>query len=840
MTFLNPILVSVGIASIAIPIVIHILMRRRRRPVAWGAMKFLMEAYRQQRRRTRLEQLLLLASRCLLIALFALALGKPVLGALAGSGSGGPRTLYLVIDDSLSSRARTTTDTSTGTSDTTGLDRSRTRALEALATLSQSRGDRVAIITTGSPARALILPPTGDLSAATETLRQIQPTDARADWSGALTLVREDQSQDRARQESSRGAVLLVLSEFRGAIDPARALPTLAQPATATAAPSLTLLASTPSNTSLPNTAIRSLDPTRSLLVGSAAGSEVEARVTLLRSTAPGTLLPAESVRVRLRAIGGDSEIGAGESSVAFAEGQTTASTILRATIRTLPARGSRVVLEARLDPASGGVISRDDAFVTPLESRDRLEVALIAPGPLSTSGTAADFTPADWAALALSPGSAIASRRRDEGEIRVTLVEPRAVGGEGGSLSEFDAAWIVAPDQLSAAGWRAVANVASRGGLILVSPPATAQTHAWPDAMNEALGLSWTIARTATEFTPRASLSQERGGWSGPDLLEVVAAELPELVRPIRITRALNVTGPADAASRADAFDTLLTIEPDATSASKSTLPLLVAARAGANTGPDTDPDTDPNTDPAANLATSASGTNASSGTSGAGGLVALLTVAPDLTWTDLPAKPLMVPLVQELVRQGIGRSMTSRVTPAGQAPLLPPGTRDLAPVRIALLDEATNSSATRNESGEATDSAASLPVTAGVLDQPIRRAGLFLARDTSGATLAPISFVADSQASTTAAMSKQDTERWLGSTGLEPRFVNDDDTNSTNGAAGTLAESIAASASSAASDSSGSSPMSTFLLMLAGLIAIAELGMARYFSHAQREDRK
>jgi hypothetical protein len=31
----------------------------------------------------------------------------------------------------------------------------------------------------------------------------------------------------------------------------------------------------------------------------------------------------------------------------------------------------------------------------------------------------------------------------------------------------------------------------------------------------------------------------------------------------------------------------------------------------------------------------------------------------------------------------------------------------------------------------------------------------------------------------------------------------------------------------------------MSTFLLMLAGLIAIAELGMARYFSHAQREDR-
>lgn len=806
MIFINPILVSVGIACVAIPIVIHILMRRRRRPVAWGAMKFLMEAYRQQRRRTRLEQLLLLASRCLLVALIALALGKPVLGALAGSGSSGPRTLYLVIDDSLSSRAR-----SAGGS---GLDRSRTRALEVLATLSQARGDRAAIITVGSPARALILPPTGDLSAATETLRQIAPTDARADWSGAIAMIREDQArQDQSRLGEGRGGVVLVLSEYRGGIDPSRSLPTLAEPAAATTAAALTLIASAPNQSALPNIAIKSLEPTRSLLIGSAAGSEVEARVSLLRSTEPGTTLPAESVRVRLRVIGGETEIGAGEAFAAFADGQSSASTVVRALVRIAPARGSHVMLEARLDPASGGAIARDDAFITPLEARDRLEVALIAPGPLSTGGTAADFTPADWAALALSPGSAIASRRRDEGEIRVALVEPRSVGGEGGALSEFDAAWVVAPDQLSVSGWRAVAGVASRGGLVLVSPPATAQIHAWPDAMNEALGLSWTIARTATEFTPRASVSQERGGWSGPDLLEVVAAELPELTRPIRITRALNITNAASATTATDLFDTLLTIEPDAASASKVEQPLLVVARGGS-----------------ARDDTSASDAAADNAASGAG-LVALLTVAPDLAWTDLPAKPLMVPLVQELVRQGIGRSMASRVTAAGQAPLLPPGTRSLAPLRIELLSDAHNGSATNNEASEGAEaeSGASFPVSGGVLDQPVRRSGLFLARDASGVTLAPISFVADSQASATAAMTLQDAARWLGSTGLEPRWIDGD----------MPAESIAASAGTSTSDSSGSSPLSTLLLMLAGVIAIAELGMARFFSHAQREDR-
>ena len=43
MSFLHPILAGAGLAAVAIPILIHLLMRRRRRPIDFGAMRFLLE-----------------------------------------------------------------------------------------------------------------------------------------------------------------------------------------------------------------------------------------------------------------------------------------------------------------------------------------------------------------------------------------------------------------------------------------------------------------------------------------------------------------------------------------------------------------------------------------------------------------------------------------------------------------------------------------------------------------------------------------------------------------------------------------------------------------------------
>ena len=103
MTFVTAGLAIAGIVGIAIPILIHLLWRQRRKPVRWGAMRFLLEAYRRHRRRLQLEQLLLLAVRCLIVALLGLALARPILEATGVIDLGGAREVYLVLDDGLAS-----------------------------------------------------------------------------------------------------------------------------------------------------------------------------------------------------------------------------------------------------------------------------------------------------------------------------------------------------------------------------------------------------------------------------------------------------------------------------------------------------------------------------------------------------------------------------------------------------------------------------------------------------------------------------------------------------------------------------------------------------------------
>ncbi len=69
-------LAAAGAAAVGIPIAIHLLTRFRRRREPWAAMRFLIEAFRRQRQRIRLEQLLLLLVRCLVLLLLQPPFGE--------------------------------------------------------------------------------------------------------------------------------------------------------------------------------------------------------------------------------------------------------------------------------------------------------------------------------------------------------------------------------------------------------------------------------------------------------------------------------------------------------------------------------------------------------------------------------------------------------------------------------------------------------------------------------------------------------------------------------------------------------------------------------------------
>jgi hypothetical protein len=68
--------VAAGAVATSVPIIIHLLNRKRFRVVVWAAMQFLLNAQRQNIRRMRLEQIILLAVRTLLILLIVLAMAS--------------------------------------------------------------------------------------------------------------------------------------------------------------------------------------------------------------------------------------------------------------------------------------------------------------------------------------------------------------------------------------------------------------------------------------------------------------------------------------------------------------------------------------------------------------------------------------------------------------------------------------------------------------------------------------------------------------------------------------------------------------------------------------------
>jgi hypothetical protein len=104
--------------AVAVPIVIHLLNRRRFKVVVWAAMRFLLNAQKQNTRKMRLEQFILLLVRCTALLLVVLAMASitpwaqafwdELFGAGGGPGNRRAARIYkiIVVDGSLSMAAK--------------------------------------------------------------------------------------------------------------------------------------------------------------------------------------------------------------------------------------------------------------------------------------------------------------------------------------------------------------------------------------------------------------------------------------------------------------------------------------------------------------------------------------------------------------------------------------------------------------------------------------------------------------------------------------------------------------------------------------------------------------
>jgi hypothetical protein len=101
MSFLQPLLLW-GLLAAAIPVIIHLLNRRRHKTVMWAAMQFLLKATRESRGKKKLRHILILTCRTLGVAALATAAARPLLSGVMGWGGGKPDLVVLILDRSAS------------------------------------------------------------------------------------------------------------------------------------------------------------------------------------------------------------------------------------------------------------------------------------------------------------------------------------------------------------------------------------------------------------------------------------------------------------------------------------------------------------------------------------------------------------------------------------------------------------------------------------------------------------------------------------------------------------------------------------------------------------------
>ena len=177
MSFLNPILLF-GLAAVAVPIVIHLLNRRKFQKVVWAAMRFLQASVERNQKRMRIEDLLLLALRCLLLALLALALARPALVSQAGDLFGSSKvTGVILLDNSYSM----------GMSDgvMTRFEKARRAAGQVIDAMPS--GSATALFLVSDIVNEAIPEPTLDLSLARKMIREATLTDRATDLFPALS-----------------------------------------------------------------------------------------------------------------------------------------------------------------------------------------------------------------------------------------------------------------------------------------------------------------------------------------------------------------------------------------------------------------------------------------------------------------------------------------------------------------------------------------------------------------------------------------------------------------------------------------------------------------------------
>ncbi|MCY2930226.1 MAG: BatA domain-containing protein [Planctomycetota bacterium] len=207
MAFQHAAIFWTGAAAATVPIIIHLLNRTRFRPRVWAAMQFLLDSLKKNRRRLRIEELILLALRCGLLLVLAAALAR--FGGCAAMnllpGRHGDNQAVFLLDDSLSMGQ--------GRGGASVFSMASADLAELIGQVrEEAPGTRLAVVRSSEASRGKFLQAmeeVKDPDALVAKLRALHPTDTRSDLAEALAAA------NAAFHPGGTGRELFVLSDFR-------------------------------------------------------------------------------------------------------------------------------------------------------------------------------------------------------------------------------------------------------------------------------------------------------------------------------------------------------------------------------------------------------------------------------------------------------------------------------------------------------------------------------------------------------------------------------------------------------------------------------------------------
>lgn len=158
-----------------VPLMLHLLHKRRPQPIMFAAMRFLSEAIAKSRRARRITQCLTLIMRILIIMLLAFAFSRPVV-KFSRFVPGNFRTVLIVLDCSASMQAQERGGTI--------FEANKRWVDKLLETLGE--GDRVALLAPGAPDVEVVFPPVSDVKAVQAALIDVHAGYGSADLAGVI------------------------------------------------------------------------------------------------------------------------------------------------------------------------------------------------------------------------------------------------------------------------------------------------------------------------------------------------------------------------------------------------------------------------------------------------------------------------------------------------------------------------------------------------------------------------------------------------------------------------------------------------------------------------------